>query len=417
MSPPIAITGLGTVNAAGCGRNATAAALAEGTRRWSEVDRSEGFHQPAGARLAGLTAGHDLSPWVQGGAARRMSLPSKLAVAAAKMALAEAGIEPGEEIGDRPAAMVFSNPFGPSSFTERILAQIEGTGPLTVSPALFTESVANAPAAQVAIACRALGANITVTQREAGGAIALRRAAAEVERGRAGYVLVVTVDEVTPLLHAVLDRYRALARTRDRRARDRRARDRQPRDGEETARPFDRRRDGFLLAEGATALVVESAETAARRGARILAHWRGGASAFDPTAPATGWGRRPAAFATVLQRLLEGAGGVDAVVCGANGSRAGDALEAALIKSVWGSQPLPALLAPKAVLGEFGGAQGAAAVLALDGAPFAPTPGFAEVDRSLGVTPWGGGTPAPSKVLISCLATGGAGAWAVLERG
>ena len=59
----------------------------------------------------------------------------------------------------------------------------------------------------------------------------------------------------------------------------------------------------------------------------------------------------------------------------------------------------------------------AAALLALEGTPFAPTPGFSEVDPELGVTPWGGGTPAPSKVLVSSLATGGAGAWAVLERG
>ncbi len=407
MRTPIAITGLGTVNAAGCGRAATAAALAEGARPWSEIDRSEGFHRPGGARLAGLTAGHDLSAWVKGGAARRMSLPSKLAVAAARMALAEAGIEPGEELGGRPAAMVFSNPFGPSRFTERILAQIEGTGPLTVSPALFTESVANAPAAQVAIACRAVGANITVTQREAGALIALGCGARELGRGRAGYVLVVTVDEVTPLLHAVLDRYRALARTRDRR----------PRASEETARPFDRQRSGFLLAEGATALVVERAETAAARGARVLARWRGGARAFDPRAPVAGWGRRPEAFATALGRLLEGVGEVDAVICGANGSRAGDRLEAGLLKRVWGSQPLPALLAPKAVLGEFGGAQPAAAVLALEGEPFAPTPGFSQVDRSLGVAPWAGGTPAPRRVLVSSLATGGAGAWAVLERG
>ena len=42
------------------------------------------------------------------------------------------------------------------------------------------------------------------------------------------------------------------------------------------------------------------------------------------------------------------------MICGANGSRAGDALEAALLKRVWGSKPLPALLAPKAVLGELG---------------------------------------------------------------
>lgn len=401
--PAIVVTGFGTVNAVGCGREPTAAALAAGTPAWSEVERPPGFHRrgAGGARLAGLAAGHDLSAWVSGGAARRMSAGSKLAVAAARMALADAGLEVGVEIGGRPTAMMFSNAFGPSTITEKILAQIETEGPLGVSPALFTESVANAPAAQVAIACRALGANVTVTQREAGAVIALARAAGEVARGRAGYALVVTVDELTPLLHAVLDRFGALARPGV--------------DGEEAARPFDRRRNGFILAEGATALVVETAASAGERGARVLARLLGTASAFDPEAPATGWGSDPAALAPALERLLAGAD-VGAVVCGASGSVAGDRLEARVLKAAWGGCPLPPLLAPKAVLGELGGTQLAAAVLALDGEPCGPTPGFSEVDPELGVAPHDGGALAPSTLLVSSLATGGAAAWAVLAK-
>ncbi len=403
--PGIVVTGLGTVNAAGCGRRATAAALAESALLWTEVERPAGYHRRGGARRGARRGGlarHDISPWVSGGAARRMSRPSKLAVAAAKMALAEAGIEPGEMIGDRPTAMVFSNALGPSDFTERIAAQVEGPGPMAVSPALFTESVANAPAAQVALATGATGANITITQREAGALIALARGAAEVTRGRAGCALVVSVDELTPLLHSVLDRYGTLAR---------------PGTGGETARPFDRRRNGFVLAEGATALMLESEETARRRGARPLARLRGAASAFDPRAPATGWGPGPEALAPALGRWLEAAGGdIDAVVCGASGAVAGDRLEAQLLAAVWGSRALPPLLAPKAVLGEFGGAQLAAAVLALAGEPFGPTPGFSEVDPELGVRPHDGTPLAPATLLISSLATGGAAAWAMLGR-
>jgi len=411
--PAVVVTGFGAVNAVGCGREPTAAALASGTPAWSEVERPAGYHRRGGgARLAGLAAGHDLSAWVSAGAARRMSLGSKLAVAAARMALADAGIVAGAEVGGKPTAMVFSNAFGPSMITEKILTQIESEGPLAVSPALFTESVANAPAAQVAIVCRALGANVTVTQREAGALIALARAAGEVARGRAGYALVVAVDEVTPLLHAVFDRFGALSR---------------PDAGGEEARPFDRRRNGFILGEGATALVVETAESAAQRGDRVLARFLGTASAFDPEAPATGWGSDPAALTPALERLLARAGDVDAVVCGASGSVAGDRLEAHVLKAVWDGRPprggsegearrLPPLLAPKAVLGEFGGAQLAAAVLALAGEPCGPTPGFSEVDPELGVTPWAGGEPAPSALLISSLATGGAAAWAVLAR-
>ncbi len=104
------------------------------------------------------------------------------------------------------------------------------------------------------------------------------------------------------------------------------------------------------------------------------------------------------------------------MVCGASGAVAGDRLEALLLKAVWGSRTLPSLLAPKAVLGEFGGAQLAAAVLALAGEPFGPIPGFSEVDPELGVRPHDGTALTPSTLLISSLATGGAAAWAVLGR-
>jgi 3-oxoacyl-[acyl-carrier-protein] synthase II len=320
------------------------------------------------------------------------------------MALAEAEIELGEELDGRPTAMVFSNALGPLLNMEKILSQIERQGPLAVSPALFTESVSNAPAAQVALACRAKGANITVTQREAGPLMALARAATELSRGRAGYAVVATVDEVTPLLHAVLDRYRALARADE--------------NGCETARPFDRRRNGLVLAEGATALIVEKAESAARRGIPVLARLAGTASAFDPTASAAGWGRDPKMLIPALVRLVgERLGDVEAIVSGAAGSRAGDRLEAIVLAGAWGDRPLPPILTPKAVLGEYGGAQLIAAILALAAEPFGPTPGFSEPDPALGISPHAGGALAPSTVLVSSLATGGAASWALLEKG
>lgn len=400
----LVITGLGTVNAAGCGRRETASALRDGHQAWTEVDRSEGYHRSAGARLAGLVDPRDLSAWISGRKARRVSPPSKLALAAAKMALAEAGIEPGEEFDGRPTATVFSNGLGPSSITEKILMQIEKQGPLAVSPALFTESVSNAPAAQVALHCRAKGANVTVTQREAGPLIALARAATELSRGRAGYAVVATVDEVTPLLHAVLDRYRALARADS--------------GGDEMPRPFDRRRNGFILAEGSTALIVETADTAELRGARVLARLTGSASAFDPSAPAFAWGRDPARLSPALSRFVDRRiGEIDAIVSGASGSRSGDRLEAMVLADVWGPRSLPPILTPKAALGAYGGAQLAAAILTLAGKPFGAAPGEFEPDPELSVAPHDGGPLSPSTVLVSSLATGGAAAWTLLAKG
>ncbi len=416
----VVITGLGTVGSYGAGRAALAAALAAGAPALTEVDRSAGYHRPGGARLACLARAVPLAPWLTAGEARRMSPPSKFAAAAARMALAEAETEAeaegtaepstaGEADADPGGApttgVVLATTFGPSSFTEGMLKQLFLDSPEGVSPFLFTESVANAAAAQVGILCRAHGPNVTIAQREAGALLAVGRGAAEVAGGGVGRVLAGAVEEVTPLLHAVLDRFGALARADD--------------GGEERARPLDRRRNGYVAAEGATVLVLERADAAARRGARPLARVLGWGGGFDASAPAHGWGEGAGALARSLRRCLARAGvpreRVDRIVSGASGSRGGDRLEARTLRAAWGETPLPPVLAPKGVTGEHGGGFLAAAVLAAAGEALGPAAGFAEPDPELGLTPAAGaGLPPPRITLVTSLAAGGAASWLIL---
>jgi len=396
----VVVTGLGTVGACGAGGAGLAAALAAGVPAVAEVDRAAGYHRPGSARLACLARGVALAPWLAPAEARRMSPPSRFAVAAARMALAEAGAAE----DDVTTAVVLATTFGPSSYTEGMLKQIFLDSPESVSPFLFTESVANAAAAQVGIACRARGPNLTIAQREAGALLAVGRGAAEVAAGRVRRALVGAVEEMTPLLHAVLDRFGALARANG--------------DGEERARPLDRRRNGYLAAEGATVLVLEREEDAARRGARPLARVAGWGSAFDPSAPPHGWGEGEVGLARALGRSLGRAGvavsEIERIVSGASGARGGDRLEARTLRAAWGEAPLPPLAAPKAVTGEHGGGFLAAAVLAAAGAPVAAPAGFAP-DPALGVSPANGAPlPAPGLTLVTSLAAGGAAAWLVL---
>ena len=399
------ITALGTAGAHGCGRAGLARALAAGMPPpATEVDRSGGFHRAGGAGRALLTPIAALVPWVPPAEARRMGPPSRLAVAAARMALADCGSNPALLAGPG-TAVVLSTAFGPTSFSEALLRQILLDSPEAASPYLFTESVANAPAAQIAIACGARGANVTLCQREAGPLLAVGRGAAEVAAGRAERALVGAVDEMSPLLHAMLDRFGALARPR------------------EIARPFDRRRAGVVAADGATVLLLETAAAAARDGRQPLARVRGWGSAFDPSAPPTGWGRGSEALGRALRRLLARCGvqdiqEIDRIASGASGSRAGDRLEAQVLRAAWGAAALPPVLAPKGVTGEYGGGFLAAAVLAaagVDGVAAAPTAGFDAPDPELGVSPHDG-TPLPPlrALLASSLAAGGAAAWLVL---
>ncbi len=406
----VVITGLGTVGAAGCGREALAGQLLESRVRLSEVDRSSGLHasdkRGSGSRMASLVELPNFLPWLSPRAARRMSRPSKLAVVAAKLALEDASLT-AEEMDRENAAVGLATSFGPTEFSERIVKTILREGPEATSPALFTESVANAPAAQVALTLQAQGPNIMVTQREAGPLIALASVAREVASGRSQVGLAGGVDEAPMILHAVLDRFGALA-TPDC-------------DGRERARPFDRDRDGFLLSEGASVVVLESEERARARGARPLARLRLSVAGFDPDAPVACWSRSPEILARRLGESLEREGilgDIDRIVSGAAGSRYGDRLEGLVLRSVWGDADLPPILAPKGVAGEYGGSHLGAAVLAAAGKPFGPTAGFSTPDPEIGIVPHDGrGLAPPKMVLASVLAAGGAAAWIVLEAG
>ncbi|MDY7095416.1 MAG: beta-ketoacyl synthase N-terminal-like domain-containing protein [Acidobacteriota bacterium] len=407
----VVISGLGAASAAGLGREAQAQALAGAAPVPQEVDRSAGYHRPEGARKALLVrdvAG--LARWVPPMEARRLSRPSKLTVAAVRMALEDAELTADELAG--PTAVVVATTFGPSEFTERILQQILADGPQGASPFLFTQSVANAPAAQVAMALSARGPNITVTQRSAGALIALGRAVEAVASGRVQRAVVAAVEEVSPLLHAVLDRFGALAGSSG-------GKGQAAPGADEVARPFDRRRDGFLLAEGATALILESEDAVAARGGSFLARCRLAVGAFDVDAPRSGWGEDPSVLLHRLRDRLAAAGlttaHFDRVVAGASGTPAGDRLEGLLLRRLFDDAP-PPVLAPKGALGEYGGGLLAPAVLAASGVPFGPTVGFQQEDPEIGLSPGAGEVlEPPRRVLASELAAGGAAAWVVLE--
>lgn len=400
---PVVITGLGVVNSGFWGVEEAELAFAEPDPRPVEVDRSGGYHPEGGPRLAMLVDVARQKEWIAPMAARRMSPASRFAVCAALMAVEDAGLEKSDLEGS--TAVILGTAFGAASTTERILRQIFCEGPEAVSPALFTESVANAPAAQIALAVKARGANITVTQRQVSVAVALERALAELNAGRVKRVLVGAVDEMNPLLHAVLCRFGALAEPDD--------------SGAEVAGPFDRDSTGWFAAEGAAVALLEHADVAAERGARARARLVAAGSAFDPTAPRNGWGREAAILAAglgdFLKRGATSMSSIDRIVCSAGGLREADRLEALLMREVWQSETLPAVLAPAAYAGYHGGAVFAGAVLAAGGCAFGATPGFRQAFLDGGVTPHDGRSlPSPEHTLMITTAAGGSAGWAII---
>jgi 3-oxoacyl-[acyl-carrier-protein] synthase II len=294
--------------------------------------------------------------------------------------------------------------FGCASSTEALLLETRAAGPEAASPFQFTACVANAPAAQIALSLEARGANFTLMQGEAGPLLALARAAREVSAGRAELALAGAVDEVTPLMHAILGRFGALARPDE--------------SGAERSLPFAADRDGYTVGEGASVMVLEPEAAARARGARILARVGASAGANDPSAPAAGWGSGAAGLAAALQRLL-GAdqAPIDRIVSGASGSRRGDLLEARVLKAAFEGGSLPPVHTPKGIVGEHGGGFLAAAVLAATGSPIARPRGCDAVDPEIDFLAHAGRLPdPPARTLVTALACGGPAAWLLLER-
>lgn len=215
-------------------------------------------------------------------------------------------------------------------------------GPSYASPLDFANSVINAAAGQAAIWHDLRGINTTMAGGEASSLLALAYAMDLIRYGRAEALLAGGAEELC--FESFLGH------------------DRAGRLGQRPV-PFDAQRDGFALAEGAAALMLESADGAAARGARVLATLRGHAETFDPSA-----GEDETAAAEAVARAvrlaLEDAEveprDLDLLVLAANGSVRGDRAEARGVAQSLGQRAgdIP-VAAPKAQLGESLGASGA----------------------------------------------------------
>lgn len=223
-------------------------------------------------------------------------------------------------------------------------------GPSYASPMDFANSVINAAAGQAAIWHGLRGVNSTVAAGEASGLVAIAYAADLIRSGRADALLAAGAEELC--FESFVGFHQA------------------GRLGASFPIPFDVRRDGFALAEGAAVLMLEEEESARARGARILAEVRGYGEAFNPSPGEEG----EAAAATVHAVRLALADAaiepedLDYLGLAANGSVAGDRAEALGMAEALGPRGAarPAV-AMKAMLGEALGASGAFQAVSLLG--------------------------------------------------
>ena len=342
----VVVTGRGVVCPLGDRVEAVFAALCEGHRPFAPPTIFDAAALP-GYVVAEVPA-FAAERYVRPGNIRPLDRTGRLALVGVELALADSGW-PLESRADAVIGLVLGTMFCSvrtiGEFDRRALQ----AGPEYASPMDFSNTVLNAAAGQVAIWHRLRGVNTTIAAGAASGVQALGYAAQLIRTGRADVLVAGGAEEVC--FESALGYQRAgrLAR---------------PVDGEPGCGvPFDSRRTGAVLGEGAAFLVLEAAETAAARGARVFGHVRGWANGYDPDALVSGAGR-PDALARAIDRAVGQAGvaAIGAVSAGASGSRELDAREAAALASTIGeSTPVTAV---KAMTGEALGASGALQAIA-----------------------------------------------------
>ena len=261
----VVVTGLGIISPLGLNTSDTWDAVVHGR---SGVDYITSFDAEAfDTRFAAEVKGFTPEDYLDRKLARRMDRFSQFAAVAAMEACQQANLEPRSMDRYSVHVVVGSGVGGINTLTEQHRVLME-RGPRRVTPFLIPMMLADMGSAQVSMVTGAMGANYCVTSSCSSGADAIGIGWDMIRHGRAEVVLAGgTEAPITPLTVAGFNALRALSRKND--------------DPQRASQPFNRSRDGFVLAEGSAILVLESEEHAEARGAEPLAELRGYAATSD----------------------------------------------------------------------------------------------------------------------------------------
>ncbi|MFQ5400554.1 MAG: beta-ketoacyl-ACP synthase II [Anaerolineae bacterium] len=264
--PRVVITGVGIISPLGHTAAESWESLLSGRSGIGPITRFDASGLPS--RIAGEVKDFVPRKYIDFKEARRMSRASQLAVAAARIALADAKLPEPVPEAERTGVLIGTGMGGFEKADENLVTlRTKGFG--RVSPFAMTGALANMPSHHVSLVARALGPISTVVAACATGTQAIGEAAEMIRRGRADVVL---TGGVEGLIHEA-----AIAGFGAMRALSTRYNDAP----EKASRPFDKDRDGFILSEGAGVIVLERLEYAQARGAHIYAELLGHASASD----------------------------------------------------------------------------------------------------------------------------------------
>jgi len=268
----VVVTGVGPVTPIGIGKEdfwGNLVAGKSGIAHITEFDTTD-----FGVKIAGEVKNFDYTAYIDKKEGKRMDRVTQFAVAAAKLAFEDAGLDMSKEDSTRCGVCIGSGIGGINTFLEQAVKYHE-KGPSKVSPFFIPMDIPNMSAGQVAIALGLQGPNTCIVTACASGTNCIGDALRTIQYGDADIMLAGGAEAaVNPVAIAGFANMKALSHNND--------------NPEQASRPFDKNRDGFVLGEGAGVLVLEELEHAKARGAHIYAELAGFAmncDAYHITAP------------------------------------------------------------------------------------------------------------------------------------
>jgi 3-oxoacyl-[acyl-carrier-protein] synthase II len=362
VQPRAFITGAGTINPLGSNVGQTWEALLAGRSGIAALEEDWAGQLPV--RIAGQVTA-DLSGHLTTRELKRMDRCGQLALVAAREAWQQAGAP---DVDPERFAVVIGSAYGGLGSTIEQDRALASGGPRRVSPHTLTRLMVNGPAAWVSIDLGARGGARTPVSACASGAEAIVQGAEMIRSGAADVVIAGGVDaSVNDLVITGFSQIRALSTRND--------------EPQHASRPFDGGRDGFVLAEGAGIVVLESEAHARARGAAILAEVAGGSVTSDANDIVAA---DPAMQRRVMQKALASAGveagDIGFVHAHATSTPVGDRLEAQAITAIFGND-VP-VTSTKGHTGHLlGGAGALAAVVVVQALQTGQLPGTLNVEN------------------------------------
>jgi len=348
----VVVTGAGAVTPFGNTVDRLWDGLIEGRSGIAPVTRFDaaGFD----VRFGGECREFSVGDFIDKRAAKRLDRFTQYALAAGQEAMRESGLEI-TEANSRRVGVILGSGIGGMQELEDQHSRLENKGPGKVSAFTIPKLMVNSGCANLSIQLGAEGVSVAVATACASATNAMGEALNMIRRGDADAVITGgTEAALTPLALAAFAAMRALSVRND--------------DPARASRPFDRQRDGFVLAEGAGVLVFEELEHARKRGANVLVEVIGFGATCDAghiTQPADNGEGASAAMRTALADAHCQPGDIDYINAHGTGTTLGDLAETIAIKKVFGEAAHRlAVSSTKSSIGHTLGASGGIEIIA-----------------------------------------------------